>query len=181
MNTKFLLALTLFCLSPLAACVKADVDVTQVVIHHQFLSPNGIPGCSPSLEVSFTCPTQPVTVNLPGIEEKVHFNPPSGVVASAYVDEIDVTSPSGESLDFIQNVLIEIASDTLHDNIVDYTPSVPPGQDLALFPDDVDLIQYFEGSSTGFTIAITGTVPPAEVPLDVTIFINGEISYEKGL
>jgi hypothetical protein len=177
MTTKFLLALTILCLSPLAGCLQAGVDVTQVSIHHQFVSPDDIPGCPEE----GACPTTPVTVNLPGFTEKVHFSPPSGVVASAYIDEIDVGSPSGASFNFIQNVIVEIASDQLHSDIVDYTPSVPPGQDLALFPSDVDLLPYFEGDSTTFTIAITGTAPPQEVPLDVTIFLNGEISYKKGL
>jgi hypothetical protein len=171
-----------FVIAAVAGCVDAKLNVQQVVVQHSFTAPYDIPGCSPSLEVPFPCPTAPVTVNLPPITQSIHFSPPAGVVASAYVDEIDISTTSGVSLDFIQSLTVELSGPNIATYLlVDYQPSVPPTTELQLFPDDQNILPYIEGDQTTFGISIYGTVPTAEVPLDVTIFLNGNVEYKKGL
>lgn len=164
-----------------SGCVDAKLNIQQVVVQHEFTAPNDIPGC-PAGYAAYCAAAGAVTVNLPPITQNIHFSPPAGVVASVYVDEIDITTPNGASLDFIQSLTVELSGPGIATYpLVDYHPSVPPTTELQLFPDDQDILPYVEGDTTVFGIAIYGTVPSAEVPLDVTIFLNGNIEYKKGL
>lgn len=178
---KTIIAALILALSSIG-CLSADLTVNQLVVQHDFTSPNDIPGCSPSLEVYFPCPTGPVTVNLPGFSENIHFQPPGGVTGKATIDHILVDTTNPDGFGFIQNVTMEVSAPGIATYpLVDYVPSVTPGQELYLAGDDVDLMPYIEAPMTEFVIAISGTVPTAEVPLHVTIFINAEVSYEKSL
>jgi hypothetical protein len=167
------------CLLSLGGCVSGKIDA-QVVVNHDFLAPNDIPGCTATV-----CPTPSpvVTVNLPPVTQNIHFKLPNGAAASSYIEEMDLLSISGYPLDFIQEVTVEVsASGIATYPLVDYKPSVPPTTAIYLFPDDVDLTPYLEAPQTTFTIAVTGTVPSEDVPLHVDITIDAEATYySKGL
>jgi|SRR5665213_144660 len=165
----------------LIGCVDAKLDVQQVAIQHSFAAPNDIPGC-PANDASYCAAEGVVTVNLPGFTENIHFDPPGGVTGSATIDHVSLTTAAASGFSFLQTVTLEVsASNIATYPLVDFKPSDVSGQTIYLDGNGVNLLPYIEGDATTFTIAITGTVPPQEVSLDVTIFLNGEVSYEKGL
>jgi len=160
-------------------CVEANVDA-QVVVTHSFTSPNDIPGC-PVQYASYCSLLPPTTVNLPPFTQKIHISLPAGASASAYIEELDVATAT-TSFGFVNELTVEVSAPGLPTvQLVDYKPSTAPGSLMKLFPEHQDLVPYIEAESTTFTIAVTGTVPDQEVPLDVAITVDGDASYSKGL
>ena len=190
---------TLFAILIIASsfgCVKADLTVNQVQIHPD--TTFTIPGCQTIADQACASQGQPAgcvpnptaycaaagnqAVDLPPITQKINFKPPTGVDASVYVDEIDITVTNGTSLDFLTGVIVEISGPGIADeHFVDYQPSVAPTTELQLFPDDENVLPYIEGDTTVFGIHIDGSAPPSDVQVGVTIFLNGNVSFSKSL
>jgi hypothetical protein len=162
-----------------SGCLSAHADA-EVMVTNSFTSPNDIPGCPP--QYTAYCQTGPVTVALPPFTQKIHINLPAGADADAYIAELDVTTTAAAGFGFVQELTVEVSAPGLAPSkLVDYKPTTPAGTILKLFPDHQNLVPYIEAESTTFTITITGTVPPSEVPLDVALTIDGDASYSKSL
>lgn len=165
----------------IGGCLSATVDIPGVEVSHSFTAPNDIPGCpiGPG-----NCPSPPLAVPLPPITQHIDFKAPAGVDVSAWIEEMDITSPSGAPLSFITGIKITVSSDDPSapgpSLVVDYAPSVVPNLRISLFPDDVNVVPYLRGN-TSFAIVVTGTVPDNDVPLDALVRISAEGSYKRSL
>ena len=186
------IALAIFAVLLLSlGCVQADLSIDKAVIDHngdpQFTFT--IPGCSPSLEVYFPCPTAvpATTINLPGFTQKIDISLPAGADASVKITGLDVRDTNGNDLSVIQSLTIEVASDGgLHTYPFFDAPNTGYGPAIHLAPTaDVDLVPYVESPSTTFTVSfvVAGPVPTADetFALDISVYFEISASYEKSL
>lgn len=190
-NILFAILAVLFLSVAGSGCVDANVSIDQAVVDH-----NGdpqfsftIPGCSPSLEVYFPCPTAvpATTINLPGFTQKIDISLPAGADAHAHVTRLDVRDTNGNDLSVIQSLTVEVAADGgLHTYPFFDAPNTGYGPAITLIPTaDIDLVPFVEAPSTTFTISfvVAGPVPTADetFALDVSIYFSASASYEKSL